>query len=192
MMPKFGATNVARPRAEFLERPSRPADPVWEAIPDDLTTRGQWVCWAYLFVNGRWTKVPFQPDGTKASVTNPATWARFEDVQCAYYSPCAAKHEDPFDGVGFVLTLNDPFVAFDFDHCIDRETGKITDLKVRDYVIRLDSYTEISPSGSGLRLIVRAKLPQRDRRSGRFECYECTASIIPVGVLPQPRMLLPR
>jgi putative DNA primase/helicase len=173
MIPNQRATNGLKAQATSspLQRSPRPPEPVWEAIPEALTTRPQWVCWGYLFVNGRWTKVPCQPDGTKASVTAPATWARFEDVQCGYYSPCH-KTEVPFDGVGFVLTLADPFVGFDFDHCVDRETGEITDRKVRDYVFRLDSYTEISPSGTGVRVIVQAKLPERDRRNGSFECYD--------------------
>jgi len=139
---------------------------MWENIPDSLTTRQQWVCWGYQFVHGRWTKVPLQPDGRKASVTDPATWAPFDFVQTAYLN------NGSYDGVGFVLTLGDPFIAFDFDHCVDRQTGEITEPKVRNYVTRLSSYTEISPSGTGLRVIVRAKLPERDRRSGPFECYE--------------------
>jgi putative DNA primase/helicase len=153
-------------------RPQRPPEPVWEAIPEGLTTRAQWVGWAYQFVNRRWTKVPLQPDGAKASVINPATWAYFEHVQCAYYSHCRTKREVQFDGLGFVLTLTDPFVAFDFDHCVDCQTGEITVPQVRDYVARLDSYTEISPSSTGLRVIVEAKLPDRDRRNGSFECYD--------------------
>ena len=39
-------------------------------------------------------------------------------------------------------------------------------------VQQLDSYTEISPSGTGLRIFIRAKLPPKDRKIGNFECYE--------------------
>jgi putative DNA primase/helicase len=132
----------------------------------DLKVRPQWVLWRYEDHKGRWTKVPHQPNGRLASSTDAATWAPFDLVQTAYLT------SGSYDGVGFVLTLGDPYAAFDFDHCVDRETGEIANAKVRDYVNRLNSYTEISPSGTGLRLIVRAKLPERDRRTGSFECYE--------------------
>jgi putative DNA primase/helicase len=96
-------------------RPPRPPEPLWENYPVALTTRRQWVCWIYLLVAGRWTKIPSQPDGKKASVIDRKTWASFEHVQCAYYSPRDGKV--PFDGVGFVLTADDPFTVFDFDKC---------------------------------------------------------------------------
>jgi hypothetical protein len=37
---------------------------------------------------------------------------------------------------------------------------------------KLDSYTEISPSGAGLHIIVRANLPEGRRRVGRVELYD--------------------
>src|SRR5712691_3942120 len=135
-------------QASLPVRPARPPEPLWDKLPVALTVRPQWVVWAYLYVNGRWTKVPFQPDGTWASSTDATTWARFEDAQCAYFAECAER-EIPFDGVGFVLSVDDPFTGFDFDHSLDAD--RMTDPKIEDYVCRLDSYTEISPSGTGLR-----------------------------------------
>jgi primase-polymerase (primpol)-like protein len=160
-------------------RPPRPTEPQWDNIPGELRARPQWVLWRYEDRRGRWTKVPHEPNGAPASSTDTTTWAPFDFVQTAYLTGGS------YDGVGFVLTPTDPFVAFDFDHCVDRETGEITDPKVREYVIRLDSYTEISPSGTGLRLIVRAKLPERDRKSGRFECYEDRRFVSMTGHLYQ-------
>jgi putative DNA primase/helicase len=165
-MTDFAAAKAGRPRVELVGRPPRPREPLWENIPDDLKARPQWVLWRYEDRKGGWTKVPHQPNGRPASSTDEATWAPFDFVQTAYLT------SGSYDGVGFVLTLGDPYVAFDFDHCVDRETGEITDPKVSDYVTQLNSYTEISPSGTGLRLIVRAKLPERDRRNGSFECYQ--------------------
>jgi primase-polymerase (primpol)-like protein len=153
-------------------RPPRPPEPEWGNIPSVLTVRPQWVCWMRLFINGRWTKVPFQPDGKKASVTDPKTWASFEDVQCAYYSPRAREEgKVPFDGIGFVLTADDPFCAFDFDKCRNPDTGDI-DQVIASYIGRLNSYTEVSPSGNGIRVIVEARLPPRDRRIGNIEMYD--------------------
>jgi putative DNA primase/helicase len=154
-------------------RPPRPhpPEPLWEHFADELIRLHQWVCWIYSWRGGKWTKEPFQPDGrARASVTDPATWAPFEHVECAYHSPCS-DDEVPFDGVGFVLSPNDPFCAFDFDHCRNATTGEI-DPVIASYVRRLDSYSEISPSGSGVRVIVKGKLPERDRRIGNIEMYD--------------------
>ena len=146
--------------------PSSPSRTLVGKYSRRFESKAQWVLWRYEDRKGRWTKVPRQPDGSPASSIDAETWAPFDFVQTAYVT------RGSYDGVGFVLTLGDPYVAFDFDHCVDRETSEITDLKVRDYVAKINSYTEISPSGTGLRLIVRAKLPERDRKAGSFECYE--------------------
>jgi hypothetical protein len=159
-------------------RPPRPAEPLFENFPSELTIRYQWVGWAYEMRDGRPTKVPRQPNGTAASVIDPATWSPFEHVQIAYET-------HGYDGVGFVLTPDDPFCAFDFDHVVDAATGQITDARVRDWIVRLNSYTEISPSGTGLRVIVRAELPAQDRRIGNFECYQDKRFVSITGWIPR-------
>jgi hypothetical protein len=146
-------------------RPKRPPEPWWQHIPEDLTVMRQWVLWAYSQNGKKWTKVPQQPDGSPASSTDPATWASFEDVQTAYRAS-----GDKFDGVGFVVTESDPFVGFDFDHVCDRR-GTL-DPTIRGFIDELASYTEVSPSGHGVRVFVRGKLPEKDRKLGDFECYE--------------------
>jgi len=39
-------------------------------------------------------------------------------------------------------------------------------------VERLNSYTEKSPSGTGIHIFIKAKLPPGGRKKGDFECYE--------------------
>lgn len=58
--------------------------------------------------------------------------------------------------------------GWDFDHAI---SGGWVKAPFAEYVDRLDSYTEISPSGNGLRAFVRAELPPQDRREGPVETY---------------------
>ena len=58
-------------------------------------------------------------------------------------------------GVGFVFTADDPFVGIDLDDCI--ENGELHPDAV-EIVRQLDSYTELSPSGSGIHVIIRAGL----------------------------------
>ena len=182
------ATNPADSATSIPPRPPRPAEPLWENFPDALTTRLQWVAWAYLFVKGRWTKVPLQPDGSAASTTDPATWASFEDVQCAYYSQL--NGQTPFDGVGFVLSADDPFTGFDFDHCRNPDTE--IDARIAGYITALDSYTEISPSGTGIRVLVKAKLPPKDRRIANIELYDSERFVSITGDVLMSREVEPR
>jgi len=55
------------------------------------------------------------------------------------------------DGIGFCL-LGSPFGAFDIDDCRDVETGAVSPWAM-ELVQRSKSYAEITPSGTGLRII---------------------------------------
>ena len=70
-----------------------------------------------------------------------------------------------------MLTSDNGFVGVDLDHVRDPTTGE-TQEWAQDIVDRLDSYTEISPSGTGLRIFVHGALPSEGRKKGDFECYE--------------------
>jgi primase-polymerase (primpol)-like protein len=75
-----------------------------------------------------------------------------------------------FDGVGIMLN-GDGLAGWDFDHCLDA-AGNIIDETVAGYLALLDSYSEISPSGTGLRVFLKAKLPPKGRKKRLIECYE--------------------
>ncbi|ELZ27030.1 hypothetical protein C474_16809 [Halogeometricum pallidum JCM 14848] len=74
-------------------------------------------------------------------------------------------------GLGFVFTDDDPFVGVDLDDCRDVETGN-GDLWAVSIVDRLDSYTEVSPSGTGYHVIIEGTLPDGGNRTGDLELYE--------------------
>jgi len=137
--------------------------PNFELIPDKLNSNDQWVCWRAEKQEGREkpTKVPYNPrNGRKARVNEPATWTSFEEA-------CQAYKKGGYDGIGFVLTENDPYTGFDFDDCIHNDF--IYPIQMA-WVERLNSYTEISPSGEGLRTIVRGTLPAALKK-GKWEVY---------------------
>ena len=79
--------------------------------------------------------------------------------------------EKDYDGIGFVFTVEDPFCGVDLDGCLDPETGEVEPWALK-IVEQLDSYTEISPSGTGLHVLVRAELPEGGNRKGRIEMYD--------------------
>ena len=125
----------------------------WQNIPAELRNLDQWVMWRYEQRGERVTKVPCTPTGASAKSTDPATWATFDQVMAA------AAH---FDGIGFVFSEHDPFCGCDFDAPIDAD--KLATVQT------LASYTERSPSGAGLHVIVKSQLPgpgHNDRTAGR-------------------------
>jgi len=114
---------------------------------------------------GEWTKVPYSPlTGLGASSTTPETWAGYQEA-------ARACKEHSYDGIGFVFTSEDDLCGVDLDKCLDPETGEIEPWAWA-IIKELYSYTEISPSGTGVHILVRAKLPEGRNRRGRFEAYD--------------------
>ena len=142
---------------------SAPA-PRFNRFPADLTARPQWVCWRLEERQGKPTKIPFDPvTGKPASSTDPATWRCFADAVAAY-------GRGGYNGVGYVFSGDDPFAGIDLDHV--RDQSGTFEPWARDMVKRLDSYTELSQSGAGVHIIIRAKLPGGRRRKGAVEMYD--------------------
>ncbi|SDY93143.1 hypothetical protein SAMN05216564_11610 [Halopenitus persicus] len=75
------------------------------------------------------------------------------------------------DGIGFVFTDSDPIVGVDLDDCRDPDTGAI-DEDAQDIIERLDSYTELSPSGTGYHVLLKGDLPDGRNRRGDIELYD--------------------
>ena len=116
-------------------------------IPAALRGRAQWVVWRYQTRGGKPTKVPADPrTGKHASFTNPATWARFDNAVAAW------RANDRYAGVGFVFSSDDPFAGIDLDGCIDG-SGDLVD-SAKEIVDSLNSYTESSPSGRGVKVFI--------------------------------------
>lgn len=137
-------------------------------IPGVMKLQGQWVCWKLKFEDGKWKKIPVDPKtGKFASANDPSTWGTF-DQACKYYN---RKKNKDIMGLGFVFTKDDPFTGVDLDKCRDPETGEIEPWAL-EIVEQLSSYTEISPSGSGLHIIVFGVLPPGKRKVGDVEMYD--------------------
>lgn len=155
----------------MTEKPSRaplpPAEPVLPALVE-LAAAPRWVCWRYEWVNEKWTKVPYQPSGRKASTTDPATWTTYSLARNRAQS-------GDFDGVGYVVYRGpgvepDDVVGIDLDHCIDAG-GNLTP-EADAIVEEVGSYAEITPSGEGLRVLARATLPVAGGKKNGVEMYQ--------------------
>ena len=135
-----------------------------DGIPEELKRLSRWVVWKGAERDAKPTKVPVNPKTLAlASTTDESTWATFEEA-------VSAAQESGLAGIGFVL--GPPYTGIDLDHCRDTETGDIEPW-AEEIVDSIGSYTEISPSGTGLHLIVRGTLPAKgQRRRGKIEMYD--------------------
>lgn len=118
-------------------------------IPDELKETPQWICWRSETRGEKATKVPYQVNGHLAQSNNPETWSDFTEAVNAF-------HRDGYDGIGFMFSQEDPFVGIDIDKCFIG--GQLTET-AKEIVDLMQSYTEISPSGNGLHIIVEGELP---------------------------------
>ncbi|MCC8075636.1 MAG: phage/plasmid primase, P4 family [Clostridiales bacterium] len=117
----------------------------------------RWCCWQLQERDGRPTKVPINPrTGGGAKSNDPNT---FTD----YPSACNALVNQGYTGLG--LGLFDGLCAIDIDHCLTTGEGGAlvpSDLAM-DIIDRMESYTEISPSGTGVHILFRAPGLQWDK-----------------------------
>lgn len=134
-----------------------------ENIPETLKKVSQFVCWVGS------DKIPRNAKtGGNAKSNDPSTWSDFDTAVRA----CEKYH---FDGIGFMFANG--FFGVDLDHCIDRVDF------CDEFVETLQSYAEVSKSGSGLHIICKGTLPDGARRKGGVEMYSsgryfiCTGNI---------------
>lgn len=140
--------------------------PHFNAIPEELRALPQWVCWKYQPdpKGGKPSKVPFNPkDCSYASSTNPATWDTFEKARRTF------EENDWLAGVGFVFTKEDPYAGIDIDHCLDREG--VPNETAKRLLSLFDSYSEKSPSQTGLHIIVRCDVELPGKKKDEVEVY---------------------
>ena len=124
------------------------------AAIQELQTSPHWVCYRKEERQGRLTKVPYSPlNGRGAQSNVPATWSD-------YTTAVKALQTSGYDGLGYMF--HQDFTGVDLDHCVDA-AGVIEPWALK--IVRfLDSYTEFSPSGGGVHVLVRGHIPKGVRR----------------------------
>lgn len=138
-------------------------------IPQELKDVPQWVCWKYEWNGTKWTKPPYRPNGYKASKTNPQHYSDFSRALAAY-------KKGSFDGIGFVLTDHDPFVAVDIDNCLN---GTVLTDEAREIIKTVNCYTEVSPSGTGIRIFVKGTTSRNVKK--KIEIYSMDSFVTVTG-----------
>jgi primase-polymerase (primpol)-like protein len=108
-------------------------------VPYELRAPPFWGLWKREGDRG---KIPHNPrTGGRARANDPTT---FTDFQTAY----KVYMRGGYDGLGICIVGN--IAAIDIDHCV--VDGALSDMAA-EIIRRMDSYTEYSPSGHGIRII---------------------------------------
>ena len=116
-----------------------------------------WCLWSWVLVKDRWTKPPFQPNGAHAKSQGEDTW-------CTYAEAIEGMRAGKGDGIGIMLFgMKQAEIIFDIDHCRDPATGAI-DAWAQEIIDEAASYTEVTPSGSGVRVLGHGDIGRVHRR----------------------------
>jgi hypothetical protein len=125
-----------------------------EQIPALLKRAARWAPWRAKWNDkrGKWDKVPCSPSPPfyGLSTGKPDRWGGFEAAVAAYRA-----HPERFAGVGYLMTDPHGVVGIDLDDCV---ADGVVAPWAQEIVAALDSYTELSPSGRGLRIFSRAEI----------------------------------
>jgi hypothetical protein len=160
-----------------------------DGLPDELKAGRAWFVWRLELRKGKWTKPPYQPNGEPGKSNDPGTWSTFDVVLMAYET-------GEWDGIGRMVT--DGYVGVDLDDACQPVTPlQLEDLAHPERILAavkaaerrslkpwglelvglLDTYAEVSPSRTGVKLWARAT-GTGDRRKrayadGAVEVYDC-------------------
>src|SRR5262249_43814510 len=124
-------------------------------IPAELHRLMRWCLWRResRIAGEAPTKVPYDAQSrARAKSSDPSTWPPFTLV-CHVFDRSTL-----YAGVGFVLDDDAPYVGVDLDDCRDPSTGRIHP-RAAAIVERFGTYTEISQSARGVKLIGRGAMP---------------------------------
>jgi hypothetical protein len=131
-------------------------------VPRELLEGNRFVCWREESRNGKPTKIPINPrTGDEAASDNPVTWSTLAQAVAFYQA-----HSNKLQGVGRMFDPADGIIGVDFDDCLDERQDVIHGHVASEWLPQLNSYSEISPSGRGVKVWLKANL-DFDGKSGR-------------------------
>ena len=129
-----------------------------DGVPDELKSGKVWVCCD----ENKIPMIPLVRERRRAKSSDPNTWR-------SYDAALAALKTGRYAGVGRVFRKGDGLAGVDIDHCRNPKTGSITS-HAREILDVLDSYSEVSPSGCGVKVWIWADLTRAYVKPG-LEAY---------------------
>jgi hypothetical protein len=136
-------------------------------VPGELRELVRWVPWKVQRNNaGQFKKVPCNADGYPVDCNKPVNWLTFAQAR-----GIVRNKPSVFGGVGLCFAPDadgklSGYVAWDLDACRDPGADQVAQwaIKIEN---ALNTYTELSPSGTGLRIIARATGLSSSKRMDR-------------------------
>ena len=132
---------------------------MYRNIPNELKQDALFCLWKYETRDGQKTKVPYKTNGAKARINSATDFSSFDSV---------SKLVDKYSGIG--MGVFNGYSAIDIDHCV---TDGVPNEMATDIINTMQSYTELSPSGTGVRIIFKVD---------DFNYDESTATVYTNGV----------
>ena len=120
-------------------------------IPPELKAMRRWAVWKAIWNESRqkYDKIPCSPQHYGLSTKKVSDWGDFDTA-----SKVLSLNPTRYSGLGLVLTGLTGVVGIDLDEC--RKDGQIAPW-AKAIVETMGSYTEISPSGTGLRILAHGE-----------------------------------
>lgn len=129
----------------------------YNEIPIELQQLNNWIVWRLESRKGKNTKVPYNVNGGEARSNDVNTWSSFVEA-------VTVARTGKYDGIGFMFSENDGYIGIDIDKCY--KNGEFNEVAT-SVIDSLDSYTEFSPSKTGVHLIVKGKMPDWVKGTGK-------------------------
>lgn len=148
----------------------------YDNIPSELKNLNQWLVWKLEYTTNssgesKPTKVPYQSKFPTRHARSDAdyTWSDFKTARFV------VENEKGFNGIGFAFQDYNKMVVIDIDHCINPQTREI-DPEAAKILMLMDTYTEVSQSGTGLHIIGYGMNPHPENinkggKKGKYELY---------------------
>lgn len=150
---------------------------LYQAIPQELRRLPNWVCWQAVQDERSHSGVSKRPIDPKtenfAKSNDPSTWADFDT---------AVRAAQKWSGIGFMFSGSGYF-GVDLDDIAEELQsyrgggGGI----VAEFISALQSYAEVSQSGTGIHIICKGSLPKGGRRRGKVEMYDSGRFFVMTG-----------
>ena len=137
--------------------PGALVDRIRSNVPEELQDRRQWCLWKI----GGDRKIPLSPWGGFASCSDPRTWGTFDQAAEVFLKNANVCR-------GFNLAMFDGLAGMDLDDVVNG--GTVSPL-MELFLNHLGSYTEFSPSGTGLHSFFLCDREHENRKTHAVELY---------------------
>lgn len=114
---------------------------MYNNIPNELKENALFCLWKYEERDGKKTKVPYKINGARARANTATDFSSFDLV---------SEFVDKYSGIG--MGVFNGYSAIDIDHCV---TDGVPNEMATDIINTMQSYAELSPSCTGVRIIFK-------------------------------------